>query len=245
MTTKNITRPTFREVFSELLADRLPKTKYSTQREVAAAAGIAESNISRLKKGIYEQPKAIVLEQLSQTLGLYPAYLQDLWNWCKGISDIHPNKMDKLRTELRVSERTSDVIYKTEHRVPVYTAQCGDFIDWTDGSHPAGHSDEYALSNTKDPNAFFVRATGESMTNPNGGINEGDLLLVEPSQPIENGDIVFCRHDEEGCSVKRYFKQDDDTVVLAPMNERYPPYLLAAGDECRCFAVVEVRRRLK
>jgi repressor LexA len=69
--------------------------------------------------------------------------------------------------------------------------------------------------------AFILEVKGDSMIN--AGIDDGDLIVVEPvsDADVRNGEIVAARIDGES-AVKRYFEHDGD-VILEPANPNYPP----------------------
>lgn len=74
------------------------------------------------------------------------------------------------------------------------------------------------------PDAFFLRAEGDSMEGM--GILDGDLVLVEPTaqDEIQPGEIVAARLGGKA-TVKRYFSRDG-SVVLEPANTSYAPILV-------------------
>lgn len=68
-------------------------------------------------------------------------------------------------------------------------------------------------------NLFCLRIKGESMRN--AGILNGDLVICEPRQYAENGEIVAVLINNEEASVKRFFLKSD-YIELHPENETYP-----------------------
>ena len=73
-------------------------------------------------------------------------------------------------------------------------------------------------------NLFCLRIRGASMQD--AGILNGDLVICEPRQYAENGEIVAVLIGEEEATVKRFFA-GDDYIELRPENEafravRYP-----------------------
>lgn len=69
-------------------------------------------------------------------------------------------------------------------------------------------------------NLFCLRIRGESMHN--AGILNGDLVVCEPRQYAENGEIVAVLIGEEEATVKRFFL-GSDYVELRPENEMFSP----------------------
>lgn len=69
-------------------------------------------------------------------------------------------------------------------------------------------------------NLFALRVQGDSMTE--AAILDGDLVICEPSQYAENGDIVVALVDQEEATVKRFFRRRDH-IELRPENAAYAP----------------------
>ena len=69
--------------------------------------------------------------------------------------------------------------------------------------------------------AFVLEVKGDSMIG--AGIDDGDLIVVEPvaDSEVRNGEIVAARIDGES-AVKRYYEHDGE-VILEPANPNYPP----------------------
>lgn len=68
-------------------------------------------------------------------------------------------------------------------------------------------------------NLFCLRIKGESMRN--AGIFNGDLVICEPRQYAENGEIVAVLVQGEEATVKRFYLHSDH-IELRPENEDYP-----------------------
>lgn len=68
-------------------------------------------------------------------------------------------------------------------------------------------------------NLFALRVQGDSMQD--AAILDGDLVICEPSQYAENGDIIVALVDSEEATVKRFF-QHRDHIELRPENADYP-----------------------
>ncbi|MFW2367891.1 MAG: transcriptional repressor LexA [Desulforhopalus sp.] len=68
-------------------------------------------------------------------------------------------------------------------------------------------------------NLFCLRIKGESMKD--AGILDGDLVVCEPRQYAENGEIVAVLIRGEEATVKRFFLYSDH-IELRPANDAYP-----------------------
>lgn len=67
-------------------------------------------------------------------------------------------------------------------------------------------------------NLFCLRVKGQSMKD--AGIFDGDLVVCEPRQYAENGEIVAVLIRGEEATVKRFFLYPDH-IELQPANEEY------------------------
>ncbi|EFN4373218.1 translesion error-prone DNA polymerase V autoproteolytic subunit [Escherichia coli] len=80
---------------------------------------------------------------------------------------------------------------------------------------------------------YFVKASGDSMID--GGISDGDLLIVDSAITDSHGDIVIAAVDGE-FTVKKL--QLRPTVQLIPMNSAYSPITISSEDTLDVFGVV-------
>lgn len=80
---------------------------------------------------------------------------------------------------------------------------------------------------------YFVKAAGDSMID--GGISDGDLLVVDSSRTAEHGDIVIAAVGGE-FTVKQL--QLRPTVQLNPLNSAYSPIVIGSEDDLEVFGVV-------
>ena len=79
----------------------------------------------------------------------------------------------------------------------------------------------------KGQNLFALRVTGDSMKN--AGILNRDLVICEPRQYAQNGEIVVALVNCEEATVKRFYLRKDH-IELRPENKRYPATKYAFGD---------------
>ena len=80
---------------------------------------------------------------------------------------------------------------------------------------------------------YFVKASGDSMID--GGISDGDLLIVVCDFTDSNGDIVIADVDGEFTFKKLQLRP---TVQLIPMNSAYSPITISSEDTLDVFGVV-------
>ncbi|TNV22817.1 translesion error-prone DNA polymerase V autoproteolytic subunit [Buttiauxella sp. B2] len=80
---------------------------------------------------------------------------------------------------------------------------------------------------------YFVKAAGDSMTD--GGISDGDLLVVDSSRTAEHGDIVIAAVGGEFTAKTLQLRP---TVQLNPQNSAYSPIIIGSEEELEIFGVV-------
>ncbi len=92
--------------------------------------------------------------------------------------------------------------------LPMYAQQEWDGSVLVDGTMFSGN------------NLFCLRIRGNSMQD--SGILNGDLVICEPRQYAENGEIVAVLIGEEEATVKRFFL-GDNYIELRPENKTFEP----------------------
>lgn len=90
---------------------------------------------------------------------------------------------------------------------------------------------EYVIQHPS--STYFVRAAGDSMVD--GGISDGDLLVVDSACQPAHGDIVIAAIDGE-FTVKQL--QLHPVVQLNPMNSAYSPIRINCEETLDIFGVV-------
>ena len=74
------------------------------------------------------------------------------------------------------------------------------------------------------PADYLLRVNGDSMIE--GGIHDGDLLVVHDTDEVKNNDLVVARVDGE-VTVKRFRKSRSKyQIMLMPQNSKYSPSVL-------------------
>jgi len=205
-----------------------------SQEEVSTALGKSPSYIYQVERG-RALPSTEVLIELSRV------YREDPEDYI-AIRNIKGSHDHALVFWKRLMAREAKGIFiASSRRVPVVNLdQCEDKTKFDDKGHPTGAADQYMLAHTKDDSAFFIRAAGNSMA---PYIETGDLVLIEPRAPINNGDIVFAR-TEEGAVVKRLHITSDNRILLLSLNSNYPPIEIRNKRGFRYFKATRISREL-
>jgi SOS-response transcriptional repressor LexA len=116
-------------------------------------------------------------------------------------------------------------------------AACGPWLE-----SYAVEPDQFEPIEAGEKDAFFVIAEGESMIG--GNILPGALLLVAPTAPVHNGNIVLARRGEEEFTVKTYFRKSNGTTILQPMNPAFEPIIVNPSEPLSVMRVTEVRLKV-
>jgi repressor LexA len=69
-------------------------------------------------------------------------------------------------------------------------------------------------------NTYVLRVRGDSMVDAH--IMDGDLVVIREQQTALDGDIVVAQVEENGVTLKRFFRERD-RVRLQPANDQYEP----------------------
>jgi repressor LexA len=84
------------------------------------------------------------------------------------------------------------------------------------------------------PDAFLLRVRGDSMTGAH--ILEGDLVIIQPQETAENGDVVAARIGDEA-TVKRFWRHGN-RIELQAQSPNYAPIPLRKSDNAAIIGKV-------
>jgi repressor LexA len=73
---------------------------------------------------------------------------------------------------------------------------------------------------------YALKVQGDSMIED--GIHDGDLIICEYSEIARNGDTVVALVDSETATLKRFYKNNDETITLQPANATLDPMVYAS-----------------
>lgn len=190
--------------------EKILAEKGLTSYQVSKATGVSQAVLSSWKVK-RSKPKFISLKKIADFLGVSIEYLM-------GESD---EKIEKP--------------VKKDHMVqmPLYSQICcgnGGFVD-------DDIIDYVSLPDTilNPQKAYFAQyAKGDSMVDAN--IHDGDLLIFELTNILENGQIgCFCI-DNNDAVCKKFYKLESGIIMLQPANDNYNP--IEVTIENTCFRVL-------
>jgi len=213
-------------------------------------AGISKPYLSNIETGKLKNPPTDgVLEALEQTLQFAPADLTRLAHLARTPTDIrrefelYEAELQKLRAVFRslAAEQRNELgevdiealaerLGMTEHRtglafgaeVPIINKVAAGYPDdFSDLDYPPGVAEEYVrCPDITDPHAFAAYVSGDSMSPK---YKEGDIVVFSPETEPAPGNDCFVRFEGGGgTSFKRYYRDDENTIRLQPLNNAYP-----------------------
>lgn len=84
---------------------------------------------------------------------------------------------------------------------------------------------------------FYGRVRGNSLIDAN--VDEGDILIIDKSERVAEGDMVVAFIDGEfTLKFIRFDKKDKDTIWLMPANSDFTPIKVTPGNEFIVWGVV-------
>lgn len=192
--------------------------KKMSQEELAQKAKLTKDFISRIERGVHKNLTIDTVENLSKALNIYAGDLLENY-FGEKLASVGPEPEDKNKPRF----------------VPVLgKANCGGWDDFANLEYPVEHAQRFEPAPTKDPQAFYIIAKGNSMVADD--IQDGDLLLVEPNSEVVQGDRVLARDPEQGCVVKRFYR-DGEKIRLQPMNPEFPPLYPKKNKDFRVYRI--------
>ncbi len=98
-------------------------------------------------------------------------------------------------------------------------------------------TDEYLELDTYFPSGCYaLRVKGESMVD--ALISDGDLVLIEPRNIAHNGEIVVALIDDDGATLKRFYKEEG-RVRLQPENPTMDPIFIKSDQDLKIQGIVK------
>lgn len=184
-----------------------------TLEQVAEKVGVGKSTVRKWETGLIQNMRRDNMQKLADALSLNPLDLLefDIIDENLPLYESPRNKIDIIGQNLYLN-------------IPLYESlSCGTGLFVNDHIVEYITLPESLLSSNKE--YFCQYATGDSMINEN--INEGDLLVFEKAQVIDNGQIgCFCI-DDNIATCKKFYKDNASAIItLQPANAKYPPIIV-------------------
>ena len=149
------------QVGGKIRALRKSRDARMTSTELARRADISQSYVIEIEGG-KKNPSLEVLERIARAL-------------------------EVSLTEILTGASQPPVLPKFRYVPVINDVSCGDWLDVGDLDFPPGFGADYELTDSSDPNAFYVVAQGDSMIGTQ--ICDGDHVIVREQPRVESGEI--------------------------------------------------------
>lgn len=190
--------------------EKILAEKGLTSYQVSKATGVSQAVLSSWKVK-RSKPKFNSLKKIADFLGVSIDYL-----------------MGESNEKIEKPEKKDHMV-----QMPLYSQICcgnGGFVD-------DDIIDYISLPDTilNPHKEYFAQyAKGDSMDDAN--IHNGDLLIFEKTNILNNGEIgCFCVDNNEAMC-KKFYKTDSGIIMLQPANDNYDP--IAVTVENQCFRIL-------
>jgi SOS-response transcriptional repressor LexA len=222
-----------------------------TQDRLAAQIGISKPYLSNIETGKAKNPPSDgVLRAMEKALGFQGDQLVKLAHLARTPADVRDEhelleaEVNKLRSVLKellsrqgekhaggvdigglsaqLGGRDNIKAISAGVAIPLINKVAAGYPQhFTDLDYPPSVADEYVrCADVHDGQAFAARVVGDSMEPQ---YREGDIVVFSPSTPVHSGDDCFVRFEGEGgTTFKRFYRDDETTIRLQPLNSKYP-----------------------
>lgn len=183
-------------------------------RELAKRAGISDGHVIYIEKG----QRKPTFDIMMKIIGALNADAQEFLQETGYLPiNIEPAKLKKIRP------------------IPVISwITAGKWNEVCDSFQP-GDADEWIESDVKGRNVFALRVKGDSMEPE---FKEGEIVIINPHIEAKSGDFVVIKNDDNGEATFKQLKKYGDTIVLHPLNSKYPDIELKKGTKYRIVGKV-------
>lgn len=193
------------------------KNKGVSQKIVAKAVGMSQTNLSELENDIY--PTSSFIPMLANYYEVSALWLAN------GKGEKAP--LSTLFLAEQKQNKYSNIGEKIalRGRVPVISfVQAGNWSETVDNLSPGIAEEWIETTLAIKRHTYALRVRGDSMVNTSGGRHsfpEGAIIIVEPEEEAKNGSYVIVRQNGSDATFKQLVI-DGGQTYLKPLNDRYP-----------------------
>lgn len=204
------------------LAERVKQRRSLLELSQAALAelvGVAQQSIFKIESGVTTKPRNIIA--LANALECDPSWLLT----GRGI-----------QSELQIPKAAMPLL----KRVPIISnVQAGSWKSILNNIADEINIEWQFTSAKISDDAFAMKVTGNSMTNPYGSpsIPDGSIVIIEPCSCPDNGKIVVATLNDEPEATIKKLEIDGPRKFLVPLNPKYDP--IPINGNCRIVGFVK------
>lgn len=189
-----------------------------SQIGLSEKTNVSQASIARIESGIQKNLKRETMRKLAAGLGVSLAQLMEPF----------------------MIVREEEAPYIATSKIPV--ARTRDIGSIEDINILANKADTFEPSLSADNKAFYLEVTSDIMSGP--VIEVGDMILIEPSAEIKEGDMVFYLSQEKKCLGKIYYRLNG--LLIQPLNPDMLPIMFRKRDKVKnhiaIFRIREIRK---
>jgi len=197
--------------------------------------------ITNIEKGKQKPPTIERIEQIANALSLTKPDKEKLFHYAAE-ERIPQKERNLLQRGKPVGIREPDAGYAPEgvQRLPIisWTQLCKS--DCVEKSSAACTSNEHLYLYCSGEHLFTLRVQNNSMEPE---FREGEIILVMPHVPVNNGDYVIAIDTKERRAMLKQYKQYGSKKILQPLNPKYQDIELNLPD--RYVIVGKVIQKIK
>jgi len=201
--------------------------KKMDQAALASKAGIVTRTLQRWEKGD-QVPDGLAITKLARATSVTPNWILTGDGDMQGALDRPPN-VYSLPESPRRGARLADIPLVSQ----VPGGKLGTLF------HPDYADDFVTVDDVRDPQAFALNVTGDSMA---PRIESGDVVIVSPRLEARSGDICVVRVNGEDTLKK--IKFEGNYLHLVPLNPSYEPMTVKKKDVNFVWKVIKVIKEL-
>jgi len=228
-----------------------------SQFELASAAGINNSYLSRIENG-ERRPSPKILKRFSEILD-YPYDELVIKSGILSEEFVRSTPPSSEQTADPRRQALEDLIQRLQQQplgiagaasgpkraIPVFDTVPAGLLKEANVVEAYEDTEKLILSEEElgyDPQAFALVVQGDSMME--AGILDGDILIVSPNTKVGDGEIGVVQVNRRTTTVKKVYVEGSQ-VILQPANFHYKPQVLAYPEEVEILGkVIIVRRKL-
>lgn len=184
------------------------------QQQLADAAGIGQSDVSKIERGLIVRTTAI--PALARALRCNPYWLET--------GEDEPQWDNESNTTAGPAVRGT---------VPLISwVQAGSWGEVVDNLQPGDAEEWIATTARVSSSAFALRIVGDSMA---PRVPDGAIVIFDPGRGYNHGSLVLAKRTGDQLATFKQLWYDGGVPYLKPLNERYP--MLDMPEDTRIIAV--------
>lgn len=188
--------------------------------EFCRNCGLSAQVISKLRDNKASTPNPSTLIKIANGLKLPPTYFMDLLNYLNGQTKNDPRITHQIDTKIAKPSHNPKKDYE-KHLV--FKINDDELIQYVKSRFTDDHGRPKFVSINNNPEPFLVECFDESMIAD--GIKNTDFCLINPHEPVKDGDIVFVIHENDDPIIRK-LKKSTNGVVLISSNSLFEPIFI-------------------